>query len=288
MTTVNVMGHKYTAEQITKLNTQYKTVKEEYDSLLMLHSQKSPNIGYKNWFYKTDKGYKYANHGVLVRLNLLQKCINNIFNLYPPNKNEKLNNEELDNINIFLHSFVINTSAIFDSIAWHLYEEEKTKTTNLINIDIGIDKNKFKKQILEKDSKYQKLIDNLVKYKDKLKRQKKIRDSLVHRIPLALRPGYLSKENYILYKQEMKKIIKTNDKETNNQTKNLIKGFNNYRNKKKMLDNKKDLLTVITPVVCFWNEEKEDNLILHFYLESTWKLIIEFIQKTLFIDNPSG
>jgi hypothetical protein len=129
------------------------------------------------------------------RLNIVVRCIDNIFELFPPNNDSQLSADQRNDLCINLHSFFINIAGILDNIAWVIAFEHglyiDTKGNRKMNRgEIGL----FGKSKLRKHIPY-----GLKKYLDQKEIKewytnysKNFRDALAHRIPLYVPPAVLS------------------------------------------------------------------------------------------------
>lgn len=68
--------------------------------------------------FPDDRARQFANEGVGRRLRTIDRCVTNIFQLYPPDRTDHLSMEECDDIAIQLQAFAINVYALFDNVAW--------------------------------------------------------------------------------------------------------------------------------------------------------------------------
>jgi hypothetical protein len=57
-------------------------------------------------------------HGVGRRLKLLGRCVRNVFHLFPPSRTIPLASDDLDEVQISLHAFVMNLYGLFENLAW--------------------------------------------------------------------------------------------------------------------------------------------------------------------------
>jgi len=69
------------ATKLDQLGEEYVKIREQYERLLM----KYLNLNLKN---KT--AAEYCTHGFLRRIGTLKRCIENIYNICPPEKSDKL------------------------------------------------------------------------------------------------------------------------------------------------------------------------------------------------------
>ena len=64
------------------------------------------------------KAKEYMWHGVLRRLGILNRCIENVFTLFPPENRDRLSDETIKDVEINLHAFFVNVAGVFDNLAW--------------------------------------------------------------------------------------------------------------------------------------------------------------------------
>jgi hypothetical protein len=66
---------------------------------------------------ENEQAREYMLHGVGRRLWLLQRCVDNMFRLFPASRVEKLSDDDRLDLEINLHAFLINTYGIIENIA---------------------------------------------------------------------------------------------------------------------------------------------------------------------------
>ncbi len=158
---------------------------------------------------------EYFQHGVLRRLFLINKCIENMFRIFPANREEKLSEEEHYDVEINLHCFLINIFGIIENIALSMAFEngifakaasEKSNNIKISLLEISLFKDKFRSMVSPKLKAY---LDNS-KISDWYKQYaKNYRDALAHRIP----PCGLNKEERAEFISLQKKIATLNPDE---------------------------------------------------------------------------
>src|SRR6267154_518591 len=62
--------------------------------------------------------YEYTFHGFLRRLGTLERCIQNVYSLYPPTRSDIPSRETCVDLTINLQSFVFNIFGCLDNLAW--------------------------------------------------------------------------------------------------------------------------------------------------------------------------
>jgi len=68
--------------------------------------------------YRHDRGREYASHGFGRRLNILERCIEKVFSILPPEQTELPTREQLFDADIHLQAFVFNSFGALDNLAW--------------------------------------------------------------------------------------------------------------------------------------------------------------------------
>ena len=61
---------------------------------------------------------EYLLQGACRRLSVLQRCICNVFEIFPPTRETLLSKDELSDIQINLHVSFVNAYGFFDNLAW--------------------------------------------------------------------------------------------------------------------------------------------------------------------------
>lgn len=185
----------YTEEAISEIKEEFMFITSSYiDLMIKLHGlqQKLSN----------SKSREYLIHGVSRRLNILNKCIHNIFALFPVDRSDLLTSDELTDLVINLHAFFINISGVLDNLAWvFVYEKDlygHPKNGKLSRLDVGLFADKTQTHLWPDLTNY--LKSNSIKtWYDKY--SKDYRDALAHRIPLYVPPSAIDENEAIQYKQ---------------------------------------------------------------------------------------
>ena len=154
-------------------------------------------------FLKNEKAKEFLFHGVLRRLKTIERCVENIYSIFPIRRKELLSNNELSDVVINLHAFFINIFGLLDNMAWVVAHEnqlgEKIRRTSVSLYSKKIQDildNKFKGYL--NSPRMKKWHDNYLK---------NYRDALSHRIPLYVPPKFLSSEQ-IKQEQTIEKQIR--------------------------------------------------------------------------------
>ena len=102
----------YSPEQIRELETTCKHVLNKLPDLwVMLARDVASNLNYI-------EAREHIGHGVCRRLTIIQRCRQNIFIIFPVRRKKLLSDEERVDLEINLHSFLINIHGLPDNLAW--------------------------------------------------------------------------------------------------------------------------------------------------------------------------
>jgi hypothetical protein len=186
----------YKQEDIQKMKSELFTVKSRYADLMLQIFEISKTL-------KEEKAKEYLHHGVARRLEVIERCIENIFSIFPVERNNLLCREELIDVTINLHAFFVNIFGLLDNLAWVSIHENKLADI-IDKKNVGLFKKETKKHLPNKfcqylDSPKMKLWHNqyLTNY----------RDALSHRISLYVPPQILNAEQKKQFEQTEQEII---------------------------------------------------------------------------------
>lgn len=133
----------------------------------------------------------YAIYGFMRRLKTLRSCIQRIYEICPPDC-EWLDSEDKNNVEIFLHAFVVNTYGAMDNLA-HVLN---------FQLGLGLDRRKIGFFPSQKFSLFIELLSESIQEKIRIYKASgwedyllSYRHSLAHRIPLYIPPHYVTNEN---------------------------------------------------------------------------------------------
>jgi len=168
-------------EDIQKIKSELDMVGKRYFNLSSQLLKLSRNL-------KQEKAKEYLFHGVMRRLRVIYRCINNIFTIFPIERETLLNQDEIDDVMINLHAFFVNISGIMDNLAW-VFVHEKQLANTLKQRQIGL----FKKETEDNFSnEFRQYLDSAQVATWHNEYLKNYRDTLSHRIPLYVPPKTLN------------------------------------------------------------------------------------------------
>jgi len=73
---------------------------------------------------KSPRAKEYLAHGVCRRMSILLRCVENVFTICPVDRTDLLSRDELADLQINLHAFVINVHGLLDNLAWVIVFEK--------------------------------------------------------------------------------------------------------------------------------------------------------------------
>ena len=101
----------YSQEKIAEFQTDFHQAMTDLQALMfrgVVECQNPPN----------DHVRRFLAHGVGRRLSVLKHSIEEIFTMFPPDREAPLSNDEAVSLQIHLHAFLINLAGVFDNWAW--------------------------------------------------------------------------------------------------------------------------------------------------------------------------
>ena len=177
-----------------------KSIAEKYVEVDRIHDQLALQLSSMLSSIRDAKAKDYLTQGVGRRLNILTRCIHNIFSIFPVGRTKNLAPEELADLDINLHALFVNLSGLLDNLGWvFVFENDllgSAEEGKLGKEDIGLFKKKTQSRLPEKLRTYLNT--------GRMKRwyseySKNYRDALAHRIPLYVPPFVLNREEQEKY-----------------------------------------------------------------------------------------
>lgn len=143
-------------------------------------------------------------HGVSRRISVLQKSTENIFNKFPLDVERPLSRDDLYDVQINMHAYMINLAGVFDNWAWAFVYRHSLLGELGGRHGVGMFKMGVLKRLPKVVSEYLTTHDLEKWHEDYLK---SFRDALAHRIPLYIPPSIYTKEEGDRYQElEAQKI----------------------------------------------------------------------------------
>jgi len=93
-----------------------KEITEKYRDIGRIHDQLMLRLMSLLSRLKNDKAKEYLTQGAGRRLNIVTRCVENIFGIFPIGQTAQLTREELADVAINLHAYFVNLSGLFDNL----------------------------------------------------------------------------------------------------------------------------------------------------------------------------
>lgn len=181
----------YSKKQINVLKQGFADFMRSSDRLYM-------ELGRFVYRLKNERAIEFMSHGFLRRFETLQRCIENIYRLSPPEQVAALTSNDRKDLEINLQAFVFNVFGALDNLAW--------VTVSELNLEIPLGRVGFLKE--EMDERLSNAISEgfrrYITSKRLLEWQDYMRDfrhALGHRIPFYVPPKGLTKTEIRQYKE---------------------------------------------------------------------------------------
>lgn len=194
----------YSTDQVQEFNEfRASLIRKNQDLLLKLATLNS-NL-------QVEEAGEFLMKGAGRRLKTITRCLENILNLFPVEREDRMSEDELSDLTINIHAYFINIAGLFDNLGWaFVYENRlfgKPKENKINRNGVGL----FNKKTQER------LKPDLLNYLtgDKIKLwyenySKGYRDALAHRIPLYVPPAILNKSEADTYRDIDRQICELN------------------------------------------------------------------------------
>jgi len=135
---------------------------------------------------KQEKAREYLQHGVCRRLKTTDRCLVNIFTIYPPARTTILSSAELNDVMINLQAFIMNVYGLTDNVAWvYILEQRRQDTIKGGRKAIGLFDKRTQEHLSERMRDYLTAESMQSWFGDY---SKNFRDALAHRIPPYVPP----------------------------------------------------------------------------------------------------
>jgi hypothetical protein len=174
----------YSEEQIARFHEEYLKVIQGLQDLMLktvVTGQDSDHAGVK----------EHLLHGAARRLSTLKKCLENIFDTFPPSTAKPLQRDSLYDVQINLHAYVINLYGIFDNWAWSFVLRHNLLKDVGGKRGVGLFRKSTNKYLAKPLQDYI-ATDTITNWHENY--LKSYRDALAHRIPLYIPPAEFTKD----------------------------------------------------------------------------------------------
>ena len=157
--------------------------------------------------YDVPRAQEFAAHGVSRRLKTMCHCIERVFTILPPEREDPPSMEELVDAVVYIQAFTFNAFGCLDNLAWIWVCEQKLTTDRGEEIPptkIGLGKKcRIIRRSLPPD--FRKHLKSLDAWFDHLEN---FRHALAHRIPLYIPPCVIKKQDLPKYEMLERQMAK--------------------------------------------------------------------------------
>ncbi|MGE0269250.1 MAG: hypothetical protein AB7S78_12435 [Candidatus Omnitrophota bacterium] len=246
-------AQRFKIEDVQKMEEELIYLKSRYARLLSMAMQVVDLL-------KEVKAKEYMLHGVCRRLTIIERCIENIYSIFPFARGTFLSQDELHDIAIYLHSFFVNIFGFLDNLAWVLVYENGNVKINKFDVNLF---NPEIKELAPSNFRDYLSVGHIKEWHDAY--LKEYRDTLAHRIP-----PYLPRES-ITPEQQQK--LQSLQNELNKQSRR----DSNFERVKKLQE---EIDCVGEPCIAFRHAVEESRVVfLHPQIITDFKTIEEILEK---------
>lgn len=168
----------FSAEDLKRIWNEYSLVTGKNQDLLIRFTQRT---------YTTSRAHEFGTQGFARRLSLIARCIENVFQLLPPDRTTIPTRDELSDATINIQAFVFNVFGSADNLAWVWVSE---KELNIPSTQVGLrEKNTLIRGSFSKE--FQEHLEGMDAWFEYLEN---FRHALAHRIPLYIPPYVVPKK----------------------------------------------------------------------------------------------
>ncbi len=180
----------FSEKDLEKLREGYGTITDKKNRLFESYTRQC---------YNTERAREHAEHGFLRRVKTLVRCLENVFQILPPDREERPTNDELADVNINLQGFLFNAFGSTDNLAWiWVYEKQLTEQNGAVLKAPKVGLRPNNSQVLETFSRgFREYLKGLAPWFEHLE---SFRHALAHRIPLYVPPYAIAKEHEGAYR----------------------------------------------------------------------------------------
>jgi hypothetical protein len=179
-------------DQIEKVQKELERVQPKYDRLLLTFIHRT---------YKNELSAEYARHGYMRRVGTLKRCIDNVFDLIPPETEDVPDRNVLHDAQINIQAFLANVYGCIDNLAWvWVHERGLEKKIGRTRVGLRAKHTELRATLSHEFQAYLRSIDQWLDYVIEY------RDALAHRIPLYIPPGGVQPKNVDAYNELSQRI----------------------------------------------------------------------------------
>jgi hypothetical protein len=179
----------FTAGALAKIGAEFGSIEGKYNALYLRFLTRR---------YASERGKEFGHQGMLRRLQSMWRCIRNVYELIPPEREEPPDDDTRHDAELQVQAFVFHTFGAADNLAWIWVNERNVRRPNgaaLRDGEIGIRKHHVRQSFT---AEFQTYLDEREKWFEYLEG---FRHSLAHRIPLYIPPHMVTPANAAAYQE---------------------------------------------------------------------------------------
>lgn len=196
-------------------------------------SKKAEEIfeAFTSFSYRCSKSREFAYHGLLRRIQSLQRCIQNVFSILPPDTSAIPSSDLRHDVEVNIHAFVIHVFGCLDNLAWiWVLERSVTKEDGapLPAQWVGLRKKNeaVRRSFTIEFQNYLASLDDWMEYLESY------RHSLAHRVPLYIPPFVVQYRNIDYYRNlelQIEEASRNLDHKRSNELQELQNSLKSFR-----------------------------------------------------------
>jgi hypothetical protein len=214
--------------------------------------------------YAVTRAKEFATHGVSRRLRTMAHCIERVFAILPPEREDHPSMDELVDAVTYIQAFIFNCFACLDNLAWIWVCEQQLTTDRGETIPagwVGLGKKyRVVRQSLPQD--FRKHLKSLDKWFAHLEN---FRHALAHRIPLYIPPAVLREQDVAQYQLLELQIAKARRKRNQNRYERLKAA--------------QEALTRYQPEMVHSPEDKSKRIVFHPQILSDFETVCDLAKR---------
>jgi hypothetical protein len=181
----------FSEKSLAELRSAYQAVHQKYEALFMR---------YVTLELTNQRAREFATQGFPRRLRIMVQCINNVFAIVPPEREDVPTTEEILNTTINIQAFMVNVFGSIDNLAWIWVQEKNLTMPNgrpipYVNIGLTSKNVQVRESFSPEFQEYLKTMDSW------FEGMGDYRNALAHRISLYIPPYVVSPDNHAAYQE---------------------------------------------------------------------------------------
>jgi hypothetical protein len=175
----------FTRKQLNDIRLKYAMIEKKTDDLL---------LKFVYFPFESEQARHYAQQGFSRRIQVLRRCIDNVFRIIPPGTVKVPSRARLYDAQINIQAFLANVYGCLDNLAWiWVYERKLSERIPRRHVGLGKDNTAVRRSLSVELQNY---LDTMAGWFEYLA---DFRHALAHRIPIYIPPGMVLQRNVDAY-----------------------------------------------------------------------------------------